>query len=293
MAVATESRQAASRRASVVTRKTVGRAAVYLLCLLGSAVMLIPLAWLIRSSVMDISQIFVFPPEWKPDPLVLENYPNALSAEPFFLYFRNTMTILVPVVIGTVVTSALAAFGFARLQWKGRDAVFSVLMSTLMLPAVVTLIPTFIVWSKLGLVNTFVPLILPAWFGGGIFNIFLLRQFFRSIPRDLDESAHIDGANPLQVLWYIIVPLSRPALITVAIFSALGVWNDFLGPLIYLNDSNKFTLAIGLNSFVSTYSSQWQLMMAASVVVIVPALILFFVAQRYFVEGITLTGMKG
>lgn len=247
---------------------------MYLLCLLGSAVMLIPLAWLIRSSVMDISQIFVFPPEWKPDPLVLENYPNALSAEPFFLYFRNTMTILVPVVIGTVVTSALAAFGFARLQWKGRDAVFSVLMSTLMLPAVVTLI-------------------LPAWFGGGIFNIFLLRQFFRSIPRDLDESAHIDGANPLQVLWYIIVPLSRPALITVAIFSALGVWNDFLGPLIYLNDSNKFTLAIGLNSFVSTYSSQWQLMMAASVVVIVPALILFFVAQRYFVEGITLTGMKG
>ncbi len=274
-------------------RRRLGQGIAYALCILGSIIMLIPLAWLVRSSVMTLGQIFIFPPQWIPDPLALSNYPDAFTTVPFLLYFKNTMTILMPAVVGTVVTSSLAAFAFARLRWRGRDLVFGFLMTTLMLPYVVTLIPTFLVWSHLGLVNTFVPLILPAWFGGGIFNIFLLRQFFRTIPRELDESAVIDGANPIQVLWYIIAPLSRPALITVAIFSALAVWNDFLGPLIYLNDSNKFTLALGLNSFVGLYSSQWQLLMAASTMVLAPAVVVFLIAQRYFVEGITLTGMKG
>lgn len=280
-------------RSGYALRRVLGKTLVYALCLVGSAAMLFPLLWLLRSSVMDLGQIFIFPPEWVPDPWRLQNYPEALTTIPFLRYFVNTMLILVPGVLGTVITATLAAYGFSRLRWPGRDLVFNVLLSTLMLPYAVTLIPTFLLWARLDLVNTFWPLIVPAWFGGGIFNIFLLRQFFRGLPRDLDEAAIIDGANPLQVLWFIIVPLSRPALITVAIFSALGAWNDFLGPLIYLNDSRNFTLALGLAEFTGLYSSQWHLLMAASTVVIAPVVVVFFFAQRYFIEGIALTGSKG
>ncbi|MCA9838901.1 MAG: carbohydrate ABC transporter permease [Trueperaceae bacterium] len=266
---------------------------VYLLCLAGSVVMLIPLVWLVRSSFMGLSQIFIFPPEWIPNPWHFDNYPKALTTIPFLRYFVNTLIILVPSVIGTVATSALAAYGFARLRWPGRDIIFNILMTTLMLPYAVTLIPTFLVWAKLGLINTYWPLVLPSWFGGGIFFIFLLRQFFMSLPKELDEAATIDGANPLQIFWFIIIPLSRPALITVAIFSTLNAWNDFLGPLIYLNDSRQYTLALGLAEFTGLYTSQWHLLMAAATVVLLPVLILFFVAQRYFIEGIALTGSKG
>jgi multiple sugar transport system permease protein len=270
-----------------------GRTLVYLLCLLGSALMLFPLIWLVRSSVMDLGQIFIFPPEWIPRPWRLQNYPEALTTIPFLLYFRNTMTILIPSVLGTVVTAALAAYGFSRLRWPGRDVVFNILLTTLMLPYAVTLIPTFLLWARLDLINSFWPLIIPHWFGGGIFSIFLLRQFFNTLPKELDEAALIDGANPLQILWNIIVPLSRPALIAVGIFAALASWNDFLGPLIYLNDSRQFTLALGLAEFTGLYSSQWHLLMAASTVVILPVIVLFFFAQRYFIEGIALTGSKG
>ncbi len=281
------------RRSSYGVNRVLGKSVIYLLCIGVSVLMLFPLAWLVRSSVMDLGQIFVFPPEWIPEPWRWQNYPEALTTIPFFLYFRNTLTILVPTVVGTVLTSALAAYGFSRLRWPGRDLVFNVLLTTLMLPYAVTLIPTFLLWARLDLINTFWPLIIPHWFGGGIFSIFLLRQFFRTIPRELDEAALIDGANPLQILWNIIVPLSRPALIAVAIFAALNSWNDFLGPLIYLNDSRNFTLALGLAEFTGLYSSQWHLLMAASTVVIVPVVVLFFFAQRYFIEGIALTGSKG
>ena len=280
-------------RRSRSSGRMVGKFMVYLLCLLGSVLMLFPLLWLVRSSVMGLGQIFTFPPEWIPRPWQWQNYPEALTTIPFFRYFLNTLTILIPTVVGTVITSALAAYGFSRLRWPGRDLVFNVLLTTLMLPYAVTLIPTFLLWAQLDLINTFWPLIIPHWFGGGIFSIFLLRQFFRTIPRELDEAALIDGANPLQILWRIIVPLSRPALIAVAIFSALNSWNDFLGPLIYLNDSRHFTLAIGLAEFTGLYSSQWHLLMAASTVVIAPVIVLFFFAQRYFIEGIALTGSKG
>ena len=289
--MAVKSSQAGSSAERV--RRRVGRGLVYALCILGSVLMLFPLAWLVRSSVMGLGQIFIFPPEWVPDPLQLQNYPEALTTIPFLLYFRNTLLILIPTVVGTVVTSALAAYGFSRLRWPGRDLVFNVLLTTLMLPYAVTLIPTFLLWSWLDLTNTFWPLIIPHWCGGGIFSIFLLRQFFRTIPKELDEAALIDGANPLQILWHVIVPLSRAALIAVAIFSALGAWNDFLGPLIYLNDSRKFTLALGLAEFTGLYNSQWHLLMAASTVIILPVIILFFFAQRYFIEGIALTGSKG
>lgn len=265
---------------------------VYLLLLAGSVVMLIPLAWLVRSSVMGLSQIFIFPPEWIPDPWRWDNYPKALTTIPFARYFGNTLLILAPTVIGTLITASLAAFGFSRLQWPGRDWVFGVLLSALMLPYAVTLIPTFLLWARIGLINTYWPLVLPDWFGGTIFYVFLLRQFFLTLPRELDEAAIIDGANPLQVLRHVVVPLSRPALITVGIFSALFEWNDFLGPLIYLNDSRQFTLALGLAEFTGLYTSQWHLLMAAATVVIAPVLVLFLFAQRYFIEGITLTGIK-
>ena len=281
------------QRSSHSVNRVLGKSVIYLLCIGVSVLMLFPLAWLVRSSVMDLGQIFVFPPEWIPEPWRWQNYPEALTTIPFFLYFRNILTILVPTVVGTVLTSALAAYGFSRLRWPGRDLVFNVLLTTLMLPYAVTLIPTFLLWARLDLINTFWPLIIPHWFGGGIFSIFLLRQFFRTIPRELDEAALIDGANPLQILWNVIVPLSRPALIAVAIFAALNSWNDFLGPLIYLNDSRHFTLALGLAEFTRLYSSQWHLLMAASTVVIVPVIVLFFFAQRYFIEGIALTGSKG
>lgn len=273
-------------------RARLGALGVYLLLLAGSVVMLIPLAWLVRSSVMGLSQIFIFPPEWIPDPWRWDNYPKALTTIPFARYFGNTLLILAPTVIGTLITASLAAFGFSRLQWPGRDWVFGVLLSALMLPYAVTLIPTFLLWARIGLINTYWPLVLPDWFGGTIFYVFLLRQFFLTLPRELDEAAIIDGANPLQVLRHVVVPLSRPALITVGIFSALFEWNDFLGPLIYLNDSRQFTLALGLAEFTGLYTSQWHLLMAAATVVIAPVLALFLFAQRYFIEGITLTGIK-
>ena len=265
----------------------------YLLCLVFSIAMLLPLVWLIRSSLMSLDQIFLFPPEWIPKPWLWSNYPDALTTAPFGRYFFNTIVIVGLVVSGTVISATISAFGFARLRWPGRDIVFGAMMSTLMLPYAVTLIPTFIIWSKLGFTNTIVPLTLPAWFGGGMFNIFLLRQFFRGIPRDLDEAAMLDGANPLRILWDIIIPLSRPALITVGVFSFLGTWNDFLNPLIYLNDESKFTLALGLTQFKGLYNSEWGLLMAASTVVLLPVLVLFFFAQRYFVQGIAVTGLKG
>lgn len=293
MELAASARERAAPRPRRPRRRTAVRATVYALCCAGGTLMVLPFVWMVRSSVMEPAQIFAYPPQWIPHPLRLANYREAFTDVPSLQYLVNTLTILVPTVAGTVVTSACAAFGFARLRWPGRDWVFALLMSTLILPSVVVLIPTYLVWARAHLVNTFVPLILPAWFGGGVFNIFLLRQFFRTIPRELDEAGYMDGATPLEVFWFVILPLSRPGLTTVAIFSALAVWNDFLGPLIYLNDPKKFTLALGLTFFTGEYTSQWNLLMAAATMVIGPAVLFFLAAQRYFVQGITLTGIKG
>ena len=264
----------------------------YIILILGSFFMLMPLVWLVRSSFMELNQIFIFPPVWIPEPFTFENYPGVFEAVPFLKYFINTFTILIPSVIGILISCCMGAYAFSRLNWPYRDFIFAVLMTTLMLPYAVTLIPTFLIWAKLGLVNTFWPLIIPKWFGA-IFYIFLLRQFFLTIPKELDEAAKIDGANPLQILWHVILPLSRPALITVAIFAALAEWNDFLGPLIYLNNDEDYTLAIGLAQFTGLYHSQWNLLMAASKMVVIPVIILFFFAQKHFIEGIALTGTKG
>jgi len=212
---------------------------------------------------------------------------------PFATYFRNTMTIVFFTVTGTVITSSICAFGFARCRWPGRDIVFGILMTSMMLPFAVTMIPTFIFWRHLGFLNTFVPLVAPSWFGGGIFNIFLLRQFYSTIPRELDEAALVDGASYFRIYLQVILPLTRPALIVVGLFSFLHAWNDFLGPLIYLTNDRNFTLALGLRQFQGLFNAQWHFMMAASTVVLIPVIIVFLIGQKYFIEGITLTGMKG
>lgn len=265
---------------------------IYLVLAAGGIFSLLPLVWLIRSSLMNMGQIFELPPVWIPNPVQFSNYGEALTILPFGRYFVNTSIIVVFSVLGVVVTSSISAYSFARMTWKGRNLVFGLLLSSMMLPYAVTLIPTFIGWSKVGLTNSFIPLIAPAWFGGGAFNIFLLRQFYLSIPRDLDEAAYVDGAGHLRIFWSIILPLTKPALIVVGLFSFLAAWNDFLGPLVYLNDETQYTLALGLQQFKGMYSAEWHLMMAAATVVLLPAIIVFFIGQRYFIEGITLTGIK-
>ena len=255
---------------------------------------LLPLGWMIRSSFMKSTQIVQVRPFiiW-PEVLIWKNYTDALKFVPFLRYLLNTLIIMGGVLIGTVLTSTLAAYSFSRVKWRGREAVFGVLMSAMMLPGAVTLIPTYLAWGALGRVNTFWPLVLPSFFGGGIFNIFLLRQFYNAIPMELDEAAFVDGASNLQIYSRIIVPLSRPAIVVVALFTFLGVWNDYFGPIIYLNDPKKFTLAIGLLQFRGEYSTKWNLVMAASTVVIIPCLIVFLFGQKQLIEGISLTGLKG
>ncbi|ACT00123.1 carbohydrate ABC transporter permease [Paenibacillus sp. JDR-2] len=261
--------------------------------LIVSAMFIVPFLWLLRSSVMDLSQIFIMPPQWIPKPFHFENFKEALTVVPFGTFFKNTLIIVAGVLLGTVVSSTIAAFGFSRIKWKGRDMVFAILMSSMMLPGAVTLIPSFIGWKELGFYDTFYPLIVPAYFGGGMFNIFLLRQFYMSIPQDFDEAALVDGANYFQIYWRILLPLSRSAVIVVALFTFLASWNDFMGPLIYLKSDSRFTLALGLQMFQGSYNAQWDLLMAASTAVVLPCVLVFLVGQRFFLEGITLTGLKG
>ncbi|CAM3368158.1 carbohydrate ABC transporter permease [Paenibacillus lupini] len=258
-----------------------------------SVMFIVPFVWLLRSSVMDLSQIFIMPPQWIPKPFHFENFKEAMTVVPFGAFFKNTLIIVAGVLIGTVVSSTIAAFGFSRIKWKGRDMVFAILMSAMMLPGAVTLIPSFLGWKELGFYDTFYPLILPSYFGGGMFNIFLLRQFYMSIPQDFDEAAVVDGATYFQIYWRILLPLSRSAVIVVALFTFLGSWNDFMGPLIYLKSDSRFTLALGLQMFQGSYNAQWDLLMAASTAVVLPCVLVFLVGQRFFLEGITLTGLKG
>jgi multiple sugar transport system permease protein len=281
------------RRRPFSTKSSVERFFLYFVLIAGAAVCLLPLVWMLRSSLMTSVQIFELPPRLVPHPFRWSNYGEALTILPFGRYFVNSIAIVVLVIVGTVITSSLCAYSFARIKWRGRDLVFSLIVATMMLPYAVTLIPTFVGWSAVRLTNTFGPLIIPAWFGGGAFYIFLLRQFYRGIPRELDEAARIDGANHVQIYSHIMVPLTKTSLIVVGLFAFLNTWNDFLGPLVYLNSSNKYTLALGLMQFTGMYKAEWHLMMAAATVVVAPAILIFLVGQRYFIEGIALTGIKG
>lgn len=267
---------------------------VYALLVCGGLFALLPLYWLVRSSLMEMSQIFEMPPVWIPNPIRFENYVEAMTIVPFAKYFLNSGIIVVGVVSGTVLSSSISAFAFSRLKWTGRDLVFGILLSSMMLPFAVTLIPTFVGWSKVGLTNTFLPLIIPSWFGGGMANIFMLRQYYTSIPKELDEAAIMDGASSFVIYFRIILPLSKSALVVVGLFAFMGAWNDFLGQLVYISDPDKYTVALGLQQFSGMYNAEWHLMMAAATVVILPVIIIYFLGQKYFMEGIVLTGgIKG
>lgn len=265
----------------------------YLVMIAISSVFMIPLVWLVSSSLKEQGQVFAYPPVWIPDPIKWSNYPEALDRAPLLLWLRNTSFITGMTILGNVVTSSMVAFGFARLRFPGRNVLFVLLLSTMMLPEVVTLIPRFILFRSVNWVDTFWPLIVPAFFGGGAYNIFLVRQFYLTIPTDFDEAARLDGASNWGIWWRILVPLSTPVLIAVAIFSFVSHWNDFLHPLIYLFSEDKKTLALGLRAFINPSDASWHISMAASMFLVVPIILIFFFGQRYFIRGVTMTGIAG
>lgn len=274
----------------------VNRFFVYAFLCLGAIMVLMPLVWMVSTSLKPVSQVFKVPPQWIPDPILWSNYQEALfKYEPNFIVFaKNTLIIEALVVPGVLITSSLAAYSFSRLRWPGRDLAFLAILSTMMLPGAVTLVPTFIAWSRLNAIDTFTPLTLPAWFGGGAFNIFLLRQFMRNIPRDLEDAALIDGAGYFYIYLRVILPLVKPALTAIAIFTFIGVWNDFFGQLIYLNSNKNFTIALGLTLFRQVYGTKWQLLMAASVATMIPIIIILLIFQKRIIEGVNITtGLHG
>ncbi len=256
-------------------------------------VMVMPFVWLLSSSLKSQTQIFSYPPQWIPDPIQWDNYTRALTIKPFGLYVVNTLKIVILNVVAVVFSSSFVAYGFARINFWGRDFWFGIVLATLFLPYAILIVPQFIIFTRLGWVDTILPLTVPIFFGGGAFNIFLLRQFFRTIPEELADAARIDGCGEFGIYWRIMLPLAKPALITVAIFTFLNAWNDLLGPIIYLRSPSNFTVAVGLASFRSTLDVSWDLQLAATTAVILPVVVLFFFTQRYFIKGIVMTGLKG
>jgi multiple sugar transport system permease protein len=259
----------------------------------GGLIMVLPFIFLISSSFKAANKIYVFPPQIIPDPFRWQNYIEVFENVPVLLYAKNTLVITFFSTIGTVLSSILAGYAFARLRFKGRDTVFSLLLATLMLPYVVTMIPIYVMFSKVGWVNTLLPLIVPSFFGEAFF-IFLLRQFFRTIPMELEDAARIDGATRLRILFQIMVPLARPAIIVVTIQTVLDNWNAFMQPLIFLTKRSVWTLALGLNSLqrFETGRDWTHYMMVLGVFMVVPVVVMYFLAQREFIQGIVLTGMK-
>jgi multiple sugar transport system permease protein len=276
-------------------RQRLTHVALHIVLLALSVTFLLPLLWLLSTSLKQSGSELSYPPQWIPNPIEWVNYKTALvDLQPTVLYLRNTIMIAGGVTVGDVLMASLAAYGYARLRFPGRNLLFIGTLATLMLPGMVTLVPTFIMMRYLHWIDTYLPLIVPSWFGGNAFSIFLLRQFFLTIPLELDEAARIDGASPVRIWWNVILPLSGPALATVAIFDVLNSWNDFLGPLIYINSPQNFTLALGLGQFqLAHQQTLWNYMMAASAAMIAPVIVLFFVAQRYFMRGIVTTGLAG
>jgi multiple sugar transport system permease protein len=275
-------------------------ALIHVVLVIGSTVCLIPLLWMISTSLKPITETMQLPPTWIPSRVLWTNFRDAvmygseeLGYIPFLEYARNTLYIATLAVTGTVVSNALVAYGFSRIDWKGRELLFRLTLATMMIPFPVLMVPTYGVFKELGWIGTFRPLWAPAWFAGA-FNIFLLRQFFLTIPQELQDAARVDGASEFSIFTRVVLPLARPALAVVALFTFMAVWNDFLGPLIYLQDQRNFTLALGLQFYQSQHGgTQWNLLMAASTIMVAPIIILFFFTQRTFIEGITLTGVKG
>jgi len=278
-------------------RRTIKMVVVYVLLLLLSAMFALPFLWMLSTALKDQKDVFAYPPTFLPisdGQLVFhwENFINGWTILPFNTYLKNSLIVTFANVLGNLVSCSLVAFGFARLRSRASNFLFLMLLATIMIPREVTIVPRFLLFTKLGLVNTLSALILPAWFGYPFF-IFLLRQFFMSIPRDLDEAARIDGANTWDILWKVVFPLSGPALATVAIFAFIGNWSNLLDPLIYIRSDDLFTLALGLNLFRGANYTQTNYLMAVSVLTLIPVLVMFFLSQKLFVQGVQLTGMGG
>lgn len=286
--------QASPLRRNRQVQSRLVRLASYAILITGCIVFLIPLFWQVTTSLKTSPDAMRWPPVWIPLPPQWQNYTEVFGRFPFWIYAGNSLFISVMVIVGTITSSSLAAYGFARLRMPGRDAIFVLLLATLMLPGIVLVIPQFVMFQRLQWINTFNPLIIPAFFGSPFF-IFLLRQFFLTVPRDLEDAARMDGASYLRIWGQIMLPLAGPALIAVAIYSFVGTWNDFLGPLIYLSDQEKYTVAVALRYLQGGMRSrpEYHLLMAAATLSILPCILLFFVAQRWFMQGQVFTGVKG
>jgi ABC-type glycerol-3-phosphate transport system permease component len=263
----------------------------YLLLVALALPFLLPLLWMVSTAFKPPEMVYANPPQWLPRPITLDNFREAWGLLDFARFMRNSLWVAGLTVLGTLLSSSLVGYAFATLPGRGKRFLFTLLLATVMVPTSVTLIPLFVLFSKLGWVNTYLPLIVPHFFANA-FYVFLFRQFFRGLPTELFESAELDGCNPLVSYWRIALPLSRPALATVAVFAFIGAWNDFLGPLVYLSTNETYTISLGLSLFQGTYYTQLHYLMPMSLVALLPVLALFFVAQRYFVQGIVTTGFK-
>lgn len=281
----------ASARKSVRQRTTY--ASVHFVLLAIAATALLPMAYMVSTSLKGDGTEYELPIRWIPDPIVWQNYATAFTSVPTLTFLKNTLIVSVLTLVGGLVTSSLAAYGFARLRFPGRNLLFLLMLSTLMLPYFVTMIPLFMLFRTLNWINTLYPLIVPSFFGGHPLYIFLLRQFFLTLPTELDDAAKIDGAGFFRIWWSVLVPLTTPAMATVAILSLVHHWNDFVAPLIYLNTENNFTLALGIRLFRDQYRTFFNLTMAYATMMTVPILTVFFIFQKYFIRGISMTGLTG
>lgn len=265
---------------------------IFTLCML-SALFIAPFYWSLVASVSSLDGVYAYPPRLWPKTFHFDNYSTAVSILPFFTFVYNSLYVCMFCVVGQVFSACLVAYSFARLRWRGRDVWFVVLLATMMLPRQVTMIPHYQIFRYLGWIDTLRPLIVPSFFGGGAFFIFLMRQFFKTIPAELEEAARLDGCSNLRIFWDIMLPLSMPAVATISVMSFIAHWQDFMDPLIYLSSFEKYTVSIGLRMFQSIYGSFPHYMLAASTITLLPILALFFFAQKYFVQGIILSGIKG
>lgn len=281
-----------NRKQRTFKPRQVGLVFRYMVLVSVGVVFLLPVFWMVSSALKPDYEIFAFPMKWWPSEPRWQNFREALTAQPFLRYFGNTLLIALSTILGHLLSCSIVAYGFTRFKAPGSNLLFILMLATLMLPYPVVMVPLYIIFSKLGWVNSFAPLIIPAFFGNA-FYIFLLRQSFRQVPADLEDAAVMDGANTLQTLWYIILPLAKPALATVAIFTFQAAWNDFLGPLIYLHDQRNYTLMLGLSFFRGAYTVNWAHLMAASLVVSLPVILIYILAQKQFIQGIAFTGKKG
>ena len=274
------------------TLKIITRSVVYVTLVMLGALFIFPFLWMLSTSFKTSAEVFNWPPNLIPRVWDFTNYPSAMTYLPFDLYFKNTIIYAVLAVIGTVFSCTLVAYGFSKIRFIGRDKLFILVLATMMLPGQVKMIPTYILFAKIRWVGSFLPLIVPTFFGSAFF-IFMLRQFFLTIPYELSEAARIDGCSEFRIYSSIILPLARPAVATVALFRFMDAWNDFTGPLIYLTKQTMYTVTVGLSQFVGMHGTKWGMLMAAATVVTAPIVILFFFTQKTFIEGIATTGLKG